>query len=234
MTCDNQHPANQLDRVICQIRFPALLEIDGRIAEFQKSIRKDYPGYSQSSALPMNLANAPLPTDHVFQSKDATWSVTLSVASLSLTTTNYSDWKQFKSRLEHIIDAALGLFDIGPCNRVGLRYINAIRPSSIGLQNPGSALRSPYSDLLKTDLGETLGANAVIDYRIEKKVKGRSSIGTIQFIDGEEGALIDNDIFTEEQIPIEELSPILDSLNSHSLETFRKISSNILISKVIP
>lgn len=233
MTSNNQHPANQLDRVICQIRFPALLEIDGMVAEFQKLIREDYPGYSQSSALPMNLANAPVPTDHIFQSNDMVWSITLLVASLSLTTTRYSDWKQFKRRLEQVTAAALDTFDIRTCNRVGLRYINAIRPSSVDLRDSSSTLRSPYSDLVKTDLGEFLGVNTTIDYRIDESVKGRSSVGTIQFMDGEEGVLIDDDTFVEEQIQIEELYPTLDRLNSYSLETFKKIASDDLISKVV-
>ena len=182
----------------------------------------------------MNLANAPLPTDHVFQSNDMVWSITLSVTSLSLTTTRYSDWEQFKRRLEQVTAGALDTFDIRTCNRVGLRYINAIRPSSADLRDSSSTLRSPYSDLMKTDPGAFLGVNTAVDYRIDESVKGRSSIGTIQFIDGKEGALTDDDTFVEEQIPIEGLYPTLDHLNSYSLETFKKIASDDLISKVVP
>ncbi len=234
MTLRPPHPANQLDRVICQIRFPALLEIDEMVAEFQKGVRANYPIYSKSSTFPLNLANVPIPTDHTFQSDDKVWSITLSVAALSITTTRYTDWGQFRSKLDQAISAALDLFDIKTCNRVGLRYINAIRPSSVELPDPKSSLRAPYSEMMCADLGTTTGVHTIIEYTVDDHIAGRSVIGMIRFNDGEEGALIDNDTFVEEQMPIEEALDVLDRLNSCSLETFKKISSDNLISKVIP
>lgn len=230
-----QHPKNQLDRVICQIRFPALLEIDRNVDEYQKELRNDYPVYAQSHSLPFNLANAPLPTNHTFQSEDGTWSVELSVVALSLTTTKYSDWNEFKDRFQRALHVATKLFEMKKCTRLGLRYINAIRPSSIGLPSAKDAFRCPYYDMMDTGIGNAQSLSAILDYSLRNGAKGRSVIGTIQFIDGDEhGAMIDDDIYIEDSINIETISDALDRLNEYSLETFKKIASDELIEKVMP
>lgn len=230
-----QHPKNQLDRVICQIRFPALLEIDKKIDEYQKKLRGEYPTYKQSHSLPFNLADAPLPMSHTLQSEDGTWSVEISVAALSLTTTRYSDWNEFKGRFQYALHAAMELFEIGKCTRLGLRYINAIRPSSIGLPDARDAFRYPYFDMMDTGLGDAQSLNAVLDYNLHNEVKGRSIIGTIQFIDGDErGAMIDDDTYIESSMDVETILDTLDRLNAYSLETFKKIASDKLLEKVMP
>lgn len=231
-----QHPQNQLDRVICQIRFPAILEIDKKIDEYQKELRNEYPLYVASPSLQFNLANAPLPINHTFQTDDGTWSIGISVAALSVTTTRYSDWNEFKHRFESALRATTALFDIKRCTRLGLRYINAIRPSSIGLSSAKDAFRHPYSDMMNAGIG--IGApslNAILDYDLPGGPKGRSIIGTIQFMDGgENGALIDDDIYIEGSINIESIPDTIDHLNDYSLMTFRKIASDELIEKVMP
>lgn len=227
------HPANQLDRVICQIRFPAVLEIDRRVDEYQARVRGRYPGYSQSMAIPLNLADAPVPKDHVFLSEDGRWSVMLSVSALSLTTTEYAGWDDFRDRFMDVATAVCEMFGIEGCHRVGLRYISAIRPSSAGIAEPKDSLRRPYSDLIDFDLGRPIGSNIVLDYEIRGGIRGRSAVGTIQFKDGEQGILIDDDTFTESFVAVKDLSDLLDDLNASSLEIFRRIASDDLIRKVM-
>ena len=233
MDVNTRHPVNQLDRVICQIRFPALLEVNKRVDEFQKLIRRDYPGYTQPEPPPMNLANVPFPIDHRFQSDDKVWTVTLSVEAISLTTTHYTDWNDFKTRFESLMSVILGLFEIDSCVRVGLRYINAIRPSSVGMSDVKEVLREPYSELVKVDFGQLRGSNLILDYDLDNDTRGRSKISSIQFIDGEMGILIDDDTFIEKEVSIKELMPILDRLNGKSLEVFINIASKELVSKVV-
>lgn len=227
------HPSNQLDRVICQIRFPALLEIDRRIDAFQTSIRRQYPNYSRFPVPALALSDAPVSEDHIFQSGDGQWSVTLSVNSISLTCSRYIDWAGFRSRFDDIYSSFTGLFDIGNPVRIGLRYINAVRPSSIGITDLGSILRHPYSDLMRTDLGTTRSTSSMIEYDIRGNISGRSVIGMIRFTDGESGILIDDDTFMEHDMEGLPVLEALDELNALSLETFMKISSDELLSKVI-
>ncbi len=233
MTGVIQHPRNQLDRVICQIRFPALLEIDKNVDEYQKKLRGKYPTYIVSPTLQFNLANAPLPMNHTFQTEDGAWSVEISVSALSLTTTRYSDWNEFRDRFQQALIAATDLFEIEKCTRLGLRYINAVRPSSIGLSDAKYAYRHPYSDMMDTGIGSTQSLNAVLDYTLPDGAKGRSVVGTIQFMDGECGAMIDDDTYIEGFVGIEEVLDTLDRLNAYSLETFKKIASEELVEKVV-
>ena len=233
MDTNAKHPINQLDRVICQVRFPALLEVNRRIDEFQKLIREDYPKYNQSGPTPLNLANVPFPTDHNFQSDDGIWTATLSVAAMSLTTTGYTDWDDFRHRFEKLLGAVRDLFEIETCVRVGLRYINAIRPSSIDMPDVEVILKEPYSILTKVSFGRLVGSSLVLDCDMEDGIRSRSNIGLIQFIEGEGGILIDDDIFIENTVHMNGLMPLLDNLNGKSREVFENIASDELISKVM-
>lgn len=233
MASESNHPANQLDRVICQIRFPAVLEIDRRVDEFQKAIRSEYPRYSQSAPIPMNLVDAPVPVDHVFQTADSQWSINLSVAALSLTTTQYTGWDEFKNRFVKALDAATELFEISECHRIGLRYVNAVRPSSIGLNDPIQTLRSPYAEMMSPAIGDFRSMNAVQEYIIPDDVFCRSIVGNIQFYNNEAGTLIDDDTSIEKTVSVDKVTGILDDLNRISLDIFKNIASDELMSKVI-
>lgn len=233
MNSESGHPRNQLDRVICQVRFPAILEIDKRIDEIQRLLRSEYPLYSQSAPIQLNLANAPLPTDHTFQTNDGSWSVTVSVSAISLTTTKYTEWVQFRERFERVASSAIQLYGITEFVRIGLRYINAIRPSSLGMDEPKKVLDKPYSDLINSNLGPVNGINCIIDYDAGASIRGRSVVGTIIFTDGEQGALVDNDIFSETRAETSNLMYILDRMNAASLDAFKKIVSNETSKQVI-
>ncbi|MDO5861919.1 MAG: TIGR04255 family protein [Thermoplasmata archaeon] len=233
MASESNHPVNQLDRVICQIRFPAVLEIDKRVDEFQKMIRSEYPRYSQSAPIPLNLLDAPIPVDHVFQSADSHWSINLSVAALSLTTTHYTNWAEFRRRFVKALDAVKELFEISECHRVGLRYINAIRPSSVGLNDPIQALRSPYAEMMSPAMGKFRSMNAIQEYTVPDDIFCRSIIGSIQFSNGDSGTLIDDDTSVEKTVSLDRVAAILDNLKETSLDVFKNIASDELINKVV-
>ena len=48
-------PRNQLDQVICQLRFPARLSVERNIDRFQDAVRNDYPEYSQEQIVPIGV-----------------------------------------------------------------------------------------------------------------------------------------------------------------------------------
>ena len=80
----SDHPRNQLDQVICQIRYPAQLSIDRNMDLFQDRIRGDYPGYAQEQIVPIGVANPP-GAGHIFTSPDSRWSINVSTGAMSLT-----------------------------------------------------------------------------------------------------------------------------------------------------
>ena len=226
---------NQIDRVIFQARFPAMLEIDKRIAEFQSLLCDKYPNYQRTQPMPSGLGIAAIPaiSDHVLYTDDGVWAVTLSVDSFSLTCSKYNDLAEFKNNLCQVIDAFKKLFDVKKSNRVGLRYINAIRPSAIGLKKPQDAINSKYRSAMETNLESPLNVNMTLSYELTETIRGRTVLADISFDDGERGVLVDDDVFIEVQCPIDNLKGLTDELNKLSLDVFKKMTSNELQMKVI-
>lgn len=232
MASANNHPSNQLDKVIFQIRFCPMLEIDRRVDEFQAMIRDSFPHYLIPEMMQMNLANVPVPIDHVFKTESGDLAVSLSVSALSLTSTNYSDWNIFRSTVCSLLNVMERLFKINKFTRVGLRYVNAIRPSSLNLNGLEDTLSSPFSGILSSDIGDVVAMNNIVEYRLSGDNMGRAVIGTIQFSDSEYGMLIDDDVYVERTIDINSVSSILDSLHADSELMFKTIASNQVVDKV--
>lgn len=227
------HPSNQIDRVICRIRFNTLLDIDRRMDEFRYLVGERYSGYSTSDNIPLNMTDMPLPVNHVLQSVDGSSYINLSVSGLGLTVTRYTCWDDFRQEFSGLMEDIQSLFDIGECLRIGLRYINAVRPSSVDIPSIEGILRSPYSDLFRTSIGEVKSINSTIDRSFDGGMRGRSIIDTIQFSDGEVGILIDDDVFIEGDIPFPDVMDVLDRINSTSSDLFRSIASDALLEKVL-
>ena len=78
-----------------------------------------------------------------------------------------------------------------------------------------------------------MGSSLVLDCDMEDGIRSRSNIGLIQFIEGEGGILIDDDIFVKNTVHMNGLMPLLDNLNGKSREVFENIASDELISKVM-
>ncbi len=230
----NTNP-NQIDRVIFQARFPAMLEIDRRIDEFQGLLRGRYPNYQRTQPVPSGLGITAIPaiSDHILFTDDGIWTVTLSVDSVSLTCSKYKDWSEFKTNLDQVIDAFRELFDVKRSNRIGLRYINAIRPSALGLKKPQDAVNEKYRNAMETNLESPVNVNMTLSYELTDDIRGRTVLTEIMFNDGEKGLLIDDDVFIEVQRPIERMNDITDELNRLSLEVFKKMASEELQKKVI-
>lgn len=196
------HPPNKLDRVICQIRFPTVLSVEDEIDRFRKLMVPDYPNYELLTGMQMSPGN-PVPRDHAFTSDDGCWTVTISIAALSLTTSSYSDWKDFFSRFGKVLETFYGCFKIQKVDRIGLRYVNAIKPSSLGYK-PGD-----YSDMINQKFivpPKIVGKapdeyNATLLTKMDDGTECRSRYGTITFTDGERGFCIDNDLFRTSHYP---------------------------------
>lgn len=152
---------------------------------------------------------------------------------MSLTSTRYTGWGDFRTRFDYAFRPVVEIFGIEEFQRIGLRYINAVRPSSIGITDMRDLLKPPYTELLDTNLGSARGMSSVFDYGLPDGISGRSAICMIRFIDGETGILIDDDAFIEGHIKREKIIPRMDRLNEASLSAFTKIASDKLLSKVM-
>lgn len=146
-----------LAEVICQLRFPVILNIERELpAEFQESIRKEYPEYTQNVerqqqvdfvTTPAGLLTQPAMQqenlNHCFVSEDEHWRVNLTSSFLALSTKAYSTWEDFRERLRVPVEALLRFYEPAYFTRVGLRYVDMYDRAQLGLQG------TPWKELLR-------------------------------------------------------------------------------------
>lgn len=225
-------PKNQLDQVICQLRFPAKLSVERDVDRFQDSVHGDYPEYSPEQIVPVGVANPPS-AGHIFTSIDGKRSINVSTGAISLTSREYVDWADFESRFGQVLSVFHDTFGVDSFNRIGLRYINAIRPTAFGLDgSPGSVFRAPVADLFSPSIGTFKAGSVVLDRDYNDDVSARTMVGSIVFTDGQSGFAIDNDVFTSVPASYTDIIPTLRSFNAISVELFEETASEELCRKV--
>ena len=145
---------NQLGEVICQLRFPEILAIGANLpVEFQDAIRDEFPVYSSRKESPApKLAGAPgnltlqkqeQVTNYQFASADGVWRVNLTSSFISLACNRYSSWEAFAAKLDKPLAAFIQTYRPAFFERVGLRYLNFISRSALGLEG------TPFKELLQ-------------------------------------------------------------------------------------
>jgi uncharacterized protein (TIGR04255 family) len=163
---------NPLDQVICQLKFPPILRIDAGIPDdFQEEIRTDFPSYSKSNAIniiippdfaggvPVNIIGQMVQSadalNHEFGSEDGSWKINLVRDFVALTTTQYGHWHEFREKFTIPLNALKKIYSPPYFLRVGLRYINIIKRSKVGLSDV------PWSKLLQPHITGLLGTNEI-------------------------------------------------------------------------
>ena len=149
------YEVNPLDPVICQLRFPTILRITNEDpVAFQEAVRKKYPKYERVSSpefqfppeLPKEVANLLFPEQgprpHRFSESNRRRSFVLSQDSISYTDSDYRSWEEFSGDLFPAIETLNEVYEIGYYSRVGLRYVNKISRSELGITN------HPWTELL--------------------------------------------------------------------------------------
>ncbi|KAA0212018.1 TIGR04255 family protein [bacterium] len=145
---------NPLEVVICQLRFADRLEIEAeRPVQFQELVRSYFPSFSEQVQ-----QVAPAVTDDVlkalggmprfgrtylFSSADKKWELSLARGAIALTCTAYTKWEQFAGMLFLGVDSMAKAYNIDSYTRVGLRYRDVVRRSSLDLQS------RPWHELLR-------------------------------------------------------------------------------------
>jgi uncharacterized protein (TIGR04255 family) len=137
-----------LKSVTCELRFPALLKIEAETpVAFQEMVRAKFPLFSRRK----NTVIGDIPKEilaaigeiqsglsYVFTTADSTSSITLGSGSVSVSTTLYTRWEDFSVDLMQTIGALTEIYAPSFFSRIGLRYMNAIQRSELGLSDmPG-------------------------------------------------------------------------------------------------
>ncbi|WP_374658992.1 TIGR04255 family protein [Phenylobacterium sp.] len=144
---------NPLAEVIFQIRYPINLAIERDLpTNFQKALIDSYPLLDVKRGVQLQLKVAGAIDDQPFEPRpsrvydftdiERTSRVSLSCDSLSFSTTKYKDWDHFRNALGEILAAFFSNYDQSLFTRVGLRYVNAIKPAELGLstENPAEIM----------------------------------------------------------------------------------------------
>jgi len=163
-----------LVEVICQVRFPADLRIETTPpADFQQRVRDRFPLLTQQSravlsAMPPELAKAfesviPAASSTVWQfsTEDGSHTLQLHKDNLTLVSRDYRRWEDFYSQFKTPLAALTELYKPAFFTRIGLRYRDIIKRSSLGL----AAVK--WSDLLKPHILAEIGQDGFEDCTLE-------------------------------------------------------------------
>lgn len=235
---------NPIIEVICQIRFPTILEISqGTPADFQKLIRKEYPILREGPTGPKLPSNVPeeiaklaasipmggrVSPEYQFLDAQETKTIALNQDFLAYSVNEYREWADFRKDFVATEAAFRGQYEPAFYSRVGLRYRNVLDREKLGLQ--GVAWR----DLLNTELLGPLGTNDTGDEVLETegilllRLEGINE-GYIRIRHGlpspqnqtNDRYLIDADLHTLERTGVEDATAALDIFNKSAGDFFR-------------
>ncbi len=167
---------------------------------------------------------------HEFVSADGQFTATLTQGSLDLKTKQYQQWEAFRAKLESLHQAVSAVYAPAFYTRVGLKYIDIIRRSLLGIAH------EPWSSLLRPEVAGKLTVRTFEDAMDQMKETSHLYLSEpnefltlntgIAFADTnnqtkEKCFLIDSDFHTHDRTEITDALKKLDSFNRKSGRLFR-------------
>lgn len=128
---------NFLKSVVCQIKVQPIFRIASELpVQFQEKIRKNYPTVQKEEAIQVEVQGPSLERKSLgntwrFISEDGYWQVVLDSAFIAFETKIYQSFTDFRTRFQEIYEAYLSIYEPSRPERIGLRYVNMIRPINI-------------------------------------------------------------------------------------------------------
>jgi uncharacterized protein (TIGR04255 family) len=245
---------NPLVSVTCQLRFPCILSInENPPVAFQEQLRNKYPLYHEMAETLQTLSFPLIPdkqhfnttisdswNNYAFSSDDNDWTINLTSTFLSLSTTKYQQWENFELRLLEVLSILNNIYNPIFFERIGLRYINVFRPSSLGLKNTAwNKLIHPFAlgflscDNIKNDV---TSYNSTTELNIGNTATARIFTGLgyarkhniqSQIFDTELSFIVDSDLFFGKK-QINETESAIKYLHESSTNLIRAIITTTL------
>lgn len=237
-----RYGAHQLAEVICQLRFPEILSIEANApVEFQEAIRADFPQFLRRQETPapritgapgnMTLQNQPAVINYQFASADGIWRVNLTGKFISLSCSQYTTWEDFAGKLDKPLAAFIQVYKPAYFERVGLRYLNFISRSQLGLEGvPFSELIAPcyLGPLAEEDVAESASTRCSVDAELGIRggcrVKLHAGPGLVKRggqEDKEVKFIFDQDLFMPGKLQLNLAACALQTLHSQADSIFR-------------
>lgn len=230
---------NPLEKVVCQLKFPHILKIDAESpAEFQEKIRLEFPTFSESrdyevdvlgsekAAISPELQRQVIQShsnkNYSFATEDRKWKINLTRNFIALTATCYTRWEIFKSKLEKPFKALVQIYSPKYFSRIGLRYIDLIRRSDLGLSDTewGELLNPHLLGLLSSkDISCDVGG-----FESKYEIKLEDNVSYVRVVtrnmeevkSGEICYMIDSDFFITEKTDVDKTIEKLNYFNKRA------------------
>lgn len=228
-----------LIEVTFQINFPTILSIDAAEPfSFQEEIRSKYPIYTPQTvqnneiqvSVENEIANAVINQQYIrklyhFLSKDQQWRVTLSKDMLAISTVKYDTWEDLREKAIEVINLFVKMYNPAFITRIGLRYIDALERSKLGL------LDTPWCELVKPHLCGSLSYKSESNVNVRKSnvtaelsydnviVNYTSGLGTVNHHNGEapsEAFILNCDYYVFDKFDISDLNDLAEKLHERS------------------
>jgi uncharacterized protein (TIGR04255 family) len=242
------YPRSPLKEVICQVKYPAILEISGAdpIA-FQNDIRQAYPIYTLGDQALLNvpgevaqlLKQLPMgvvrtPPVHKFSKPNGSTTIALGQDFLAVTSSQYEDWPAFKAEIELARGALQQHYKPTFYERIGLRYKDLIVREDLGMEGEAwSALLQPFVlGFLGVPevMSEIVGVNSLTVISLAEVAGARAAIrhGHVERPNLEDAYLFDIDLFIEERTEPHDVEGILDAFRGLAGDLFRWVITDTL------
>lgn len=252
---------NPLKSVTCQLRFPLDLRIDITMpAEFQQKIQNIFPNAQEATdandiSVPKDVSQH-FPTEVIdalsarinrrfqFQTRDRTWTITLTNDFVALETSGYVRWEDFREKIELVLSAVCETYKPSFFTRLGLRYQNVVDKNALGLKDVA------WNELLSEFV---LGPLAVPEYvELAQEHNGtfliqldnfqdvvRVQYGLVTEKSGDPANILfmlDQDFFTKNNVETEasDVFKRLDVYNSSNRRLFRSCIKDRLHAILVP
>jgi uncharacterized protein (TIGR04255 family) len=132
-------PRAPLVRVLCQIRFPAVLSVESQefVAPFQEELRSSYPVLRQEQTEgfmlgPSGFVPSKAQTAWRFHDLSDAWRLSLTSTFVALETSKYTSRAEFMERLGAVVAAAERHIKPTVADRIGIRYLDRLDASALG------------------------------------------------------------------------------------------------------
>jgi len=244
---------NPIQDVICQVRFPTILEISARPpADFQNLVRQDYPLFREGRPAPsgimqglpneiaqlvegLSARGAPTVPEYKFLTSDNDKSISFTQDFLAYTSETYDRWENFSAEFQYAEAAFKDTYGPAFYSRVGLRYRNVVDRGELGLEDYrwGDLFNPEFIGVLGAEsLGETVEETRT---QILLKLSGVSGVVRIQhgIVNKNEGGdqpvySIDADFYSVDRTETDDVRQILDRFNRRAGDFFRWAISGTL------
>ena len=234
-----------LVEVTYQLNFPTILSIEAETpAKFQGEIRKAFPQYQiqteQENEITVNITgddvnpmfrHRPVRKLHQFISEDGVWKITLAKNQLAISTLRYEQWEDMQKRFEGPLKAFSEVYEQTYFERIGLRYVDAIRRSELGLEGvEWKELIQPhllgclgFSQAESTKVSSnTLRAEIMMDGVSVRISSGMGTINTDNNKKTDNAFILDCDYYQIGKVDMEKIGEVAERLHQKSTEFFRQ------------